>query len=76
MIYDTSIGLLSTIILLEKKCRNKDGMITILASELKGTASMDRLVKNLASPCLENTGLDFDQPGLYNYLKSPATLVK
>lgn len=59
---------------LQSKCRSKDEMITVLANELRGSESIDRIVENLRTPCLRYTYLDFDQCGLYAYLKSPTPL--
>ncbi|XP_024941732.1 uncharacterized protein LOC112494501 isoform X2 [Cephus cinctus] len=64
----TLSGLTTAVEILRAKCRNKDSIIAVLAKELRGSGSIDKITKNLATPCLSSTAWDFDKCALYNYL--------
>lgn len=71
-IKQTASGLMSTVRLLQSKCRTKDGMIVALADELKRAATPEqtsRILECLADPSLSRGVNDFDRSELWNYLK-------
>lgn len=60
---------------LQMKCRLKDGIITVLAEELRNSGNIDKIIDNLAIPCLPHTAIDFDRSILHDYLKRQSLAV-
>ncbi|XP_011298832.1 uncharacterized protein [Fopius arisanus] len=63
-------GIMSALEMLQAKCRIKDGMIAVLAEELRNSGHVNHIVENLGAPCLPRTAIDFDRSMLCDYLRS------
>ncbi|XP_015117109.1 uncharacterized protein LOC107041184 [Diachasma alloeum] len=63
-------GLMSALEMLQAKCRIKDGMIAVLAEELRNSGHVNHIVENLGAPCLPRIAIDFDRSMLCDYLRS------
>ncbi|XP_063992603.1 uncharacterized protein LOC135170569 isoform X2 [Diachasmimorpha longicaudata] len=65
-------GLMSAFEMLQAKCRIKDGMIAVLAEEIRNSGHVNHIVENLGAPCLPRVAVDFDRSMLCDYLRSPS----